>query len=388
VKFKPGARFASTAVAVTVTSALLLSACSSSSKSSNSPSSSAGGATSAAGTAAGTSSVAAASGACPSGTLKGEGSTAQTNAMTSWVNGFQKQCSGATVNYNPTGSGPGVSQFIGKQVNFAGSDAALDPTAGEPAKAKTACGSTALDLPMVVGPVAVAFKLKGIADGGITLTPKVTTQIFLGKITKWNDPAITAINKGVSLPATNITVFFRSDQSGTTSNFEKYLAANDPTDFTATPGKTWAGKVGQGKAKSQGVQQALSSTEGSIGYIEYAFAVSGNLSTAKIDNGGGAVALSSTTASAAAAAAKITGTGNDLTLKLDYATKVAGAYPIVLVTYEIVCSKYADPKIGTFVKDFLTYTSTTGQSGLPDLGYAPIPTAIKTKLTAAIASIS
>lgn len=136
------------------------------------------------------------------------------------------------------------------------------------------------------------------------------------------------------------------------------------------------------------MQQALTSTEGSIGYIEYAFALSGNLSTAKIDNGGGAVALSSATASAAAAAAKITGTGNDLTLKLDYATKVAGAYPIVLVTYEIVCSKYADPKIGTFVKDFLTYTSTTGQSGLPDLGYAPIPSSIKTKLTASIASIS
>lgn len=383
MKFKPGARFASTAVAVTVTSALLLSACSSSSKSSGTPTSSAGGATTTSSAAA-----AAGSGACPSGTLKGEGSTAQTNAMTSWVNGFQKQCSGATVNYNPTGSGPGVSQFIGKQVNFAGSDAALDPTAGEPAKANTACGSTALDLPMVVGPVAVAFKLKGITDGGITLTPKVTTQIFLGKISKWNDPAIAAINKGVSLPATNITVFFRSDQSGTTSNFEKYLAANDPTDFTAKPSKTWAGKAGQGKAKSQGVQQALSATEGSIGYIEYAFAVSGNLSTAKIDNGGGAVALSSATASAAAAAAKITGTGNDLTLKLDYATKVAGAYPIVLVTYEIVCSKYADPKIGTFVKDFLTYTSTTGQSGLPDLGYAPIPDSIKTKLTASIASIS
>ena len=389
MKFTPGARFASTAVALTVTSALLVSGCSSSKKSA--ASSSAGGSTattSATGDATGSPAGAATTGSCPSGTLKGEGSTAQTNAMTSWVNGFQKQCSGATVNYNPTGSGPGVSQFIGKQVNFAGSDAALDPVAGEPAKAKAACGSTALDLPMVVGPVAVAVKVKGISDGGITLTPKVTTQIFLGKITKWNDPAIAALNKGVSLPSENITVFFRSDQSGTTSNFEKYLAANDPTDFTAKPSKTWAGKVGQGKAKSQGVQQAITATEGSIGYIEYAFALSGNLATAKIDNGGGAVALSPGTASAAAAAAKVTGVGNDLTLKLDYATKAAGAYPIVLVTYEVVCSKYADPKIGTFVKDFLTYTSTTGQTGLANLGYAPIPASIKTKLTAAIASIS
>lgn len=388
MKFTPGARFASTAVALTVTGALLLSGCSSSKKSTSSSSSGGGAATTSAGGGATSATGAATTGSCPSGTLKGEGSTAQTNAMTSWVNGFQKQCSGATVNYNPTGSGPGVAQFIGKQVNFAGSDAALDPTAGEPAKAKTACGSTALDLPMVVGPIAVAFKVKGISDGGITLTPKVTAQIFLGKITKWNDPAITAINKGVKLPAENITVFFRSDQSGTTSNFEKYLAATDPTDFTATPSKSWAGKVGQGKAKSQGVQTAISSTEGSIGYVEYAFALSGNLATAKIDNGGGAVALSPATASAAAAAAKITGTGNDLTLKLDYATKVAGAYPIVLVTYEIVCTKYADPKIGTFVKDFLTYTSTTGQTGLANLGYAPIPDSIKTKLAASVASIT
>jgi phosphate transport system substrate-binding protein len=308
--------------------------------------------------------------------------------MTSWINGFQKQCSGATIAYNPTGSGAGIKQFTGKQVNFAGSDSALDPTAGEPAAAKTACGSTALDLPMVVGPIAVAFKVKGIADGGLTLTPKLIAQIFLGKITKWNDPAIAAANSGVTLPAEDVTVFFRSDQSGTTQNFEKYLAANDPTDFTAKPSKDWAGKVGQGKSKSQGVQQAITATEGSIGYIEYAFALSGNLSTAKVDNGGGAVALSPDTASAAAGAAKITGSGSDLTLSLDYATKTAGAYPIVLVTYEVVCTKYADPAIGTFVKDFLTYTSTTGQTGLGDLGYAPVPASIKAKLTASIASIS
>lgn len=386
MKFTPGARFASTAVALTVTSALLVSGCSSSKKSTSGSSASAG---SGASTASSASSGAAAGPAnCPSGSLKGEGSTAQTAAMTSWINGFQKQCSGATVAYNPTGSGAGVKQFTGKQVNFAGSDSALDPTAGEPAAAKKACGSTALDLPMVVGPIAVAFKVKGISDGGLTLTPKLIAQMFLGKITKWNDPAIAAQNKGVTLPAENITVFFRSDQSGTTSNFEKYLAANDPTDFTATPSKSWAGKVGQGKAKSQGVQQAITATEGSIGYIEYAFAITGNLSTAKVDNGGGAVALTPATASAAAGAAKVTGVGKDLTLKLDYATKTPGAYPIVLVTYEVACSKYADPKVGTFVKDFLTYTSTTGQNGLGDLGYAPIPAAIKTKLTASIASIS
>lgn len=392
MKFHHGGRVASTVLGLTLAGAMLLSACSSSSKST---AASTGGGSAPAGSSApasssGSSAPSSAGGSsdCATGTLKAEGSTAQQNAMTQWVNDYQKQCPGATVTYNPTGSGAGVMQFIGKQVDFAGSDSALNPTADEPAKAKAACGSTALDLPMVVGPVAIAFKVKGIANGGLTLTPKLIAQIFLGKITKWNDPAIAAANSGVSLPSEPITVFFRQDQSGTTNNFENYLAATDPTDFTATPSKVWAGKVGQGKTGSQGVQQALSSTEGGIAYIEYSFALQGNLTTAKVDNGGGAVALSPTSASAAAAAAKIVGTGDDLSLKLDYATKVAGAYPIVLVTYEIVCSKYSDPKIGAFVKSFLTYTAGAGQTGLGDLGYAPVPDSIKTKLDASIASIS
>ena len=113
-----------------------------------------------------------------------------------------------------------------------------------------------------------------------------------------------------------------------------------------------------------------------------------NLAAAKIDNGGGAVGLTPATASAAAAAATVVGKGNDVTLKLDYATKKPGAYPIVLVTYEIACTKYADPKVGTFVKSFLTYTSGAGQTALNQLGYAPIPPSVKDKVTKAIAAIS
>jgi phosphate transport system substrate-binding protein len=239
---------------------------------------------------------------------------------------------------------------------------------------------------MVTGPIAVAFKLNGVT--ALTLTPSVIAKIFLGQITTWNDPAIKALNSSANLPSTKITVFFRSDSSGTTQNFEKYLAAAAPSDWTIKPDKTWGGKVGQGKAKSQGVQQAISSTEGAIGYTEWSFAVSGNLSTAKIDNGGGAVDLTADSAGKAVASAKVTGTGDDLTLKLDYATKAAGAYPIILVTYEIVCEKYSDPKIGALVKSFLTYTSGPGQAGLPDLGYAPLPAEIATKVQASIAKIS
>lgn len=326
--------------------------------------------------------------ACASGSLKAEGSTAQKNAMDQWIKDYTAKCSGTTITYNGTGSGAGVSNFIAKQDNFAGSDSALDPKKDEVAKATAACGSPALDLPMVTGPIAAAYKLNGVDS--LTLTPDVLAKIFLGKITTWNDPAIKSINSGANLPSTKITVFYRSDSSGTTQNFEKYLAATAPTVFTSTPDKdsSKAGFAGQGKTGSQGVQQAISSTEGSIGYVEWSFAVSGNLQQAKIDNGGGAVELNADTAGAAVAAATVASNGGqDLTLKLDYATKAQGAYPLILVTYEIVCSKYSDPKIGALVKSFLTYTAGDGQSSLKDLGYAPLPDSIKSKVQDAINSI-
>jgi phosphate transport system substrate-binding protein len=320
--------------------------------------------------------------------LNAEGSTAQTNAINQWIKDYQSACTGATINYNPTGSGAGVSQFNAGKVDFAGSDSALDPTKGEVASAQKRCGSTPMDLPMVVGPIAVAYKLKGVDK--LILNGEVTAKIFLGKITSWNDAAIAALNPGVTLPSTKISVFYRSDSSGTTQNFERYLAATAPAVFKSAPDKdsSKAGFVGQGKAKSQGVSAALAATEGSIGYDEFSFAVSSGLQTAWIDNGGGPVELSKDTASAAAEAAQVVGTGTDLSLKLDYATKTPGAYPIILVTYELACTKYANAATGTFVKNFLNYTVNGGQAALAGLGYAPLPAALQTKVEASIATIS
>ena len=360
--------------------AVALAACSSSS---NSSSSSAG----AGATSASSASSSAAAVSCATGTLKAEGSTAQTNAINQWIKDYQNKCSGATVNYNPTGSGAGIKSFNGGLVDFAGSDAALDPAKGETAAAAKACGSQALNLPMVTGPIGILFKVNGVSD--LTLTPDVIAKIFLGQITMWDDPAIKAINSGANLPSTKITVFFRSDSSGTTQNFERYLAASAPSVWTIKPDKTWGGSVGQGKKGSQGVQQAIQSTDGSIGYDEWSFAISGNVPTAKVNNGGGAVELSADSASKAVAAATVVSQGGqDLTLKLDYATKAPGAYPIILVTYEIVCSKYKDAAIGALVKSFLSYTAGPGQAGLADLAYAPLPSEIATKVQAAVASIS
>jgi phosphate transport system substrate-binding protein len=369
-------------VLLTVTA---LAACSSSGSKKNN-SNTGGGSSTSASTGASTSGGATNT-SCAKGNLSANGSSAQANAMTTWATDYNKQCSGANVSYTSTNSGQGVSDFIAGKIGFGGSDAALDPTKGEPAQATKACGSTALDLPMVTGPIAIGYNLSGVKD--LTLTPELLAKIFLGKITTWNDPAIAASNKGVNLPSTKISVFFRNDPSGTSKNFENYLKATAPDVFTFTPDKPWPGKTGSGVTGSPAVASGVKSTPGGIGYMEWSYAGNAGLGVAKIDNGGGPVALTAQTAGAAVQAAKITGTGDDLSLKLDYATKQAGAYPIILVTYEIVCTKYKDATTGQLVKSFLTYTSSqAAQDKLPSQGYAPLPSAILSKVQASVAKIS
>lgn len=328
---------------------------------------------------------------CGSKAIKAEGSSAQDNAIQDAIDKYEEECSDATVTYNATGSGNGIKQFIAGQVNFAGSDSALKTKVKdgkiEADEAKRACGSDAWNIPMVTGPIAVSYNLKDVKDP-ITLTPAVLADIFNGKITKWNDPAIAKINSGVSLPAKDIKVFFRSDESGTTENFTKYLNASAAGKWTAEPAKKWTGK-GEGKKGTAGVTSSVKSTDGGITYAEWSAAKDSQLQVAKIDNGAGAVELTGASASKAIEAAKIDGKGNDLRLKLDYATKEAGAYPIVLVTYEIVCSKYKDAEAGKSVKSFLNlFSSTDYQKGLEEQGYAPLPTSIQEKVKTAVNAIS
>ena len=329
------------------------------------------------------------SGACPgAANLSAAGSTAQQNAMAQATAGYKSKC-GVDVSYNGTGSGAGITSFLSKQVDFAGSDSALNPQGkdgDEVAKAKAACGSDAWDLPMITGPIAVAFNVKGVDK--LVLTPSLIAKIFSGKITKWNDPAIAAANSGVTLPSEDIAVFFRSDSSGTTDNFTNYLHTAAPTDWPADHGKDWTGSVGQGKQGNPGVGQGIQQTEGGIGYVEWSFAQQNKLAMADIDNGAGPVALTADSAGKAIAAATVKGTGNDLALKIDYATKAPGAYPLVLVTYEIVCSTYADAAKGAAVKSFLSYmVSSEYQGTLTSIGSAPLPPSILSKVTTAVDAI-
>jgi phosphate transport system substrate-binding protein len=217
----------------------------------------------------------------------------------------------------------------------------------------------------------------------------VLAKIFTGAITNWNDPAIAALNSGASLPDQKITPIYRSDSSGTTDNFQKYLTAAAPQTWTKGAGKEFQGGAGEGAQKSAGVVQAVQATPGAIGYVEKGFADQAKLTAAQIDNGGGPVALSDDSAKTAIDSAKFAGDGNDLKLDLNslYATKAAGAYPLMLATYEIVCSQGYDADTSAAVKSFLTVAANDGQAGLPAAGYVPLPDAFKQRLLTAVKAI-
>jgi phosphate transport system substrate-binding protein len=337
--------------------------------------------------ASGSSSAAAAAADCGGkAALTAEGSTAQQNAIAEFNKAWGQVCPGKTLSYNPTGSGAGVTQFIAKQVDFAGSDSALSADQVAPAAARCG-GNPAWNLPLVFGPVALAYNLDGVDK--LVVNADVVAKIFTGAITTWNDPAIAALNSGTTLPDTKITPIYRSDSSGTTDNFQKYLTAAAPATWTKGAGKEFQGGAGEGAQKSSGVVQAVQATPGAIGYVEKSPAAAANLPFAQIDNGAGAVALTDETTAKAVADAKFKAEGMDLTLDLNalYATKEAGAYPLMLATYEIVCSKGYDRGTSASITSFFTVAADNGQSGLSAVGYIPLPDKFKARLITAIRAL-
>ena len=329
--------------------------------------------------------------ACPAGKLSAEGSTAQANAIAEVIANYNSECGDkATIEYNATGSGAGIKNFNGGLVDFAGSDSALKTVAVDgvveaDAAEKRCQGSPAWNLPMVVGPIAFAYNVDGVDK--LVLNAEVLSQIFEGDIKTWNDPKIAKLNSGVTLPGDAITVFFRSDESGTTENVTKFLKAAGNGAWKDEPAKAWTG-TGEGKNKSSGVAEGVTGTKNSISYMEWSYAKDNKLKTAQVDNGAGATELTADTVAKAVSEASVKGTGNDLALSIKYTDTSAGAYPALLVTYEIACSKGLDPEKTAIVKDFLGYfASPETQSSLEDLGYAPLPETLQTKVKTAVAAI-
>jgi phosphate transport system substrate-binding protein len=323
--------------------------------------------------------------------LKASGSSAQANAVTRFVTAYETACSGYTLNYTSSGSGAGVSEFLGGQTDFGGTDSALNAEKGEVEKAKERCGGAdAWNLPTVFGPIAVTYNLPGV--DGVALDGPTLAKIFNGAVTTWNAPEIAALNAGKTLPGDKINVVFRSDESGTTDNFQKYLKAASDGAWTQEAGKTFNGGVGEGAKGNEGTSAAIKNTPGSITYNEWSYATKQGLQVADIITAAGPepVKLSVESAGKSIDSVKIKGQGNDLVLDTSsfYKPTAAGAYPIILPTYEVVCSKYPDAEVAPAVKAFLTVATTDGQTGLEEAGYIPVPDTFKAKLTEAINAIS
>ncbi|UYP19608.1 phosphate ABC transporter substrate-binding protein PstS [Rhodococcus sp. Z13] len=324
--------------------------------------------------------------------LSSAGSSAQKNAMDQFVSTYIAVCNqkGANVNvaYNPTGSGDGRTQFAAKQIDFAGSDSAI--TGEQAAQAAERCaGNPAWNLPLVFGPVALAYNIDGVDD--LVLDAETTAKIFNGSITKWNDPAIAALNEGIELPDAGITPIVRSDSSGTTDNFQQYLETASNGAWTSGAGSDFTGGVGEGAKGSAGVAQAVAGSPNSITYVEKSFADQNGLSVARIDNGSGPVELTEETAGKAIEGAEfVPASEGDLTLDLSsiFGSSEEGAYPLVLATYEIVCSAGYDADTAAAVKSFLISAATEGQDGLAEQGYVPLPETFKTRLTESIDAIT
>ncbi|OKL54265.1 phosphate ABC transporter substrate-binding protein PstS [Bowdeniella nasicola] len=325
------------------------------------------------------------SGAAISGSIAGAGASSQESAMKAWVAEFQGKNSGATIAYDPVGSGAGIEQFIGEKVQWAGSDAALE--GDEVAAAEKRCGAPALNLPMYISPVAVIFNLEGVKD--LNLKAETIAKIFSGDITKWNDPAIAADNPDVQLPDLAITPVHRADKSGTTENFTDYLHAAAPEAWPHEPDKSWPISGGESGDKTAGLVDVVNRSQGAIGYADASQA--GSLGTVALETAEGFVKFSAKTAAAAVDKAKPAEGASDtnLPLVLDRKPESKEAYPLVLVTYEIACSTYKNADEGNLVKAFLKYVaSDEGQKAAANAaGSAPLSAEMSAKVTAAIDSI-
>ncbi|MGN6723465.1 MAG: phosphate ABC transporter substrate-binding protein PstS [Marmoricola sp.] len=316
-----------------------------------------------------------------SGTINGAGSTAQQAAQAAWTQGFQTANSGATINYNPVGSGGGVTKFNAGAVDFAGSDSALDPTKGEVAAAKSRCGGSVIEVPDYISPIAVAFHVPGVTK--LNLDAATIAGIFSNKITKWNAPQIAALNSGVSLPNLSIAPIHRSDKSGTTNNFTNYLSQAAPSAWTEKPDSNWPKSItGEGATGTSGVVSALTAANGGIAYIDDSQA--GPFSKASIKVGSSFIQPSAAGAAKDVELSKQK-SGRDAT---DYALSVERtstdptAYPITLVSYLIACPTYPAAK-EKLVKAYLLHiVSAAGQAeAQKTAGSAPLPASLSAKAT-------
>ena len=326
-----------------------------------------------------------------SGEFKGAGASSQQAAVEAWVAGFQGTNPDAKIGYDPSGSGAGVSTFLTGATAWAGSDASLSADQIEQSKSVCASG-TAFDIPVYISPIAVVFNLKGVSDEGkhVNMDAETIAKIFDGKITTWNDPAIQDQNPDLELPATPITVVHRSDKSGTTQNFVSYFIDTVPDAWPYELSENWPNEVGQGAKGTSGVISTVQQADGTIGYAD--FSQVGDLGTVAVKVGEEYVEISAEAGSKVIDDSELDSSAegeNRVVVKLNHNTSAEGAYPIVLVSYDIACPAYKDADTAKFVKSWLTYVvSEEGQqTASQNAGSAPLPDSLRETVMQSIDAI-
>ena len=356
-------RHAATMGAALASAALALAGCSSSAPAS---SSSAGGV------------GATADGSVLSGALNASGSTFQLTFQEVAISGFKSVQPGITVNYDGVGSGMGRADLAASKVDFAGSDSPIPPAEESGFK-----GKTVLYFPVVTGPVTLSYHLAGVRH--LDLSAPVLAGIFDGKIKIWNDPAIEADNPGTRLPATPITLAVRSNSSGTTANFTKFLVEAADGVWPLGTGSTVSWPAGSRSATGNaGVAQIVKSTPGAIGYVDYATAKASGLTFASIRNKDGNYVAPSP-ASAALAASQVT-LKPDETFSAVWAGG-AGSYPITYQSWVLVYARQPSTSDVRMLRAYIGYLLGAGQELLPELGYAPLPSGIDKQAQAQLSKI-
>jgi len=322
-----------------------------------------------------------------SGTINAGGASSQGSAQEAWIAAFQTSNPDVTINYDPSGSGAGREAFIAGGSAFAGSDSYLSDEELAGTFGSCAAGTTAVDLPVYVSPIAVIFNVEGVDE--LNVDADTLAKIFSGAITSWDDPALVAMNEGVTLPSQPIAAVHRSDDSGTTKNFADYLGQNAPTVWTEKASDTFPFQTGEGAQGTSGVVDAVTNGVGTIGYADASRA--GDLGVANLKVGDEFVAYT-----AEAAAKVVDGSpmvegreANDLAFNLNRKTTNPEEYPLVLVSYAIVCTEYADAAQAELVKAYVGYmASAEGQAEAEaSAGAAPMTTELQDQVAAVLETI-
>jgi len=314
--------------------------------------------------------------------LNGAGATFPYPIYSKWFSDYAAKTQ-VKINYQSIGSGGGIRQLSEQTVDFGASDSPMKDDEMTNAK-----GGPVMHFPTVLGAVVLTYNVAGVT-APLKLSGPVIADIYLGKITKWNDTRIATLNAGTKLPASDILVVHRSDGSGTTFIFSDYLAAVSPV-WAKAPGrgKELQWPVGIGAKGNEAVSGQVKQTPGAIGYVELAYAKQNKLAYAAVQNAAGKFVeptVESVTAAAEGAIAK-------LPANTDYRVSIvnasgANSYPISSFTWLLVYRNQADPTKAKKLKDFMKWALTEGEQSAPSLDYAPLPASLAQRLTARIDSI-